>query len=834
MTIEYSKFRPVSGSALPTNPIDIFRSCRISDGDIKDLWIAQGDALREYHKHRDRSDISIVLNTGAGKTLVGLLVAQSLLNESSRQVVYSCSSKQLIEQTREKALGYGLDVTTYQGGQFSDDGYENGHKICLTTYHALFNGKTRFRKDDIAAIVFDDAHTADHILRDQFTLTVDRRNMEGAYIKLLSLFKAFHEQIGLSSSYAELQEGTSDRIFWVPPSVFHKKRDDVLKILRAANLRDEDSTKFAWDHLKDHIDLCCLLLSERAVTLTPPFIPISTFPYFSGHVRRVYLSATLDTPDSFARTFGRKPSRKIAPDTAAGKCERMILIPSMSQAIQHRLEHGVTQAFLQEQKALILVPSYARAERWDEIADLPERESTPTRVREFRDSDPDCKEKLLLAGRYDGIDLPGDTCRVLVIDDLPTGSSQLERFLWERLGMKTALGGTITSRLIQSFGRISRGLGDFGIIILTGERLVKWLRTSRNLDLIPAFLRAQIELGFQVSAELDLELDGAAKACLGRRSDWIDTHAKFVEKTGDGVRKGSPDNVGLVEVALAEDKYMDYLWDMDFESAARAIGDSLRKTMEVSDRIGAWHMVWRGYALERAGDSAGAEELYQEAHAAVRSIPYYRPPVGSERRTASAQVRAIVDQITLHRDGVLGVPKKLRSNLAALGGGSSAEVEEALRYLGLYLGFESSRPDKENGSGPDVLWMVDDDVALCMEAKTDKHPTSEYRKRDIGQLHNHVEWVRSEKGDIEIIPIFVGPICKSTEKASASESMVVIEIESFKAVADMLVSTLDDVAGRALPITLDDEMGRGLEDAELLWPRIFERLPKARFRDLVP
>ena len=38
----------------------------------------------------------------------------------------------------------------------------------MTTYQALFNGWSRFRSDDIAAVIFDDAPTADQILRDQF------------------------------------------------------------------------------------------------------------------------------------------------------------------------------------------------------------------------------------------------------------------------------------------------------------------------------------------------------------------------------------------------------------------------------------------------------------------------------------------------------------------------------------------------------------------------------------------------------------------------------------------------------------------------------------------
>jgi superfamily II DNA or RNA helicase len=154
------------------DPIRIFQNLRVSDPGLNDLWLAQGDALREWHSCRDLGDVAVALNTGAGKSLVGLLIAQSLVNETRRHVVYACASIQLIEQTEQKAKGYGLEVTTYFKGDFSNYLYTQGRALCLTTYQALFNGKSKFRNDDIAAIVFDDCHTATHIIRDQFSLSV--------------------------------------------------------------------------------------------------------------------------------------------------------------------------------------------------------------------------------------------------------------------------------------------------------------------------------------------------------------------------------------------------------------------------------------------------------------------------------------------------------------------------------------------------------------------------------------------------------------------------------------------------------------------------------------
>ena len=218
MSFDFTKIELPSQHSKQTDPIKIFQASAITDNNINDLWLAQGDALREWNNNRLENDVAVVLNTGAGKTLVGLLIAQSLANETRRQVVYACSSIQLVEQTANKAWGYGLPVTTYYRGQFSPDGlYHRAEAPCVTTYQALFNGKTRFRNDDIVAVVFDDAHTAEHILRDQFSLTITRAEMPDAYEQIVALFQPYHTLVGLATSYAELSSNNSTRQFLIPP-----------------------------------------------------------------------------------------------------------------------------------------------------------------------------------------------------------------------------------------------------------------------------------------------------------------------------------------------------------------------------------------------------------------------------------------------------------------------------------------------------------------------------------------------------------------------------------------------------------------------------------------
>ena len=477
----YSNIHIPRPQARPVDPIEIFQSSTVSDRHINDLWLAQGDALRDWHKHRKNDDVAVVLNTGAGKTLVGLLIAQSLVNETRRQVVYACSSIQLVEQTAEKARGYGLPVTTYFRGRFSDDGrYQKAEAPCVTTYQALFNGRTRFRSDDIAATIFDDAHTAEHILRDQFSLTLSREEMEAAYQEIWELFRPYHELVGPATSYQELFDKESRRQFFVPPFEIRRNTTELRRILRDADLEQHTETMFSWEHIRDHEDLCCLLISDDEITLTPPVIPVSALPYFRGSVRRVYLSATLSAPDSFVRAFGRNPNKIVAPSTAAGECERLILIPSAANVIDD--DTAAAKEIVKDQKALILVPSFLKSRDWTDIAWTAPGDHVPEAVDSFRSTTE--PEKLTLAARYDGIDLPGDTCRMMVLDGLPKGTGPLERFQWESLNMQKGHRSLLASRVVQSFGRISRGMSDHGVVIVTGQDLVDWLQLTTKSRLI--------------------------------------------------------------------------------------------------------------------------------------------------------------------------------------------------------------------------------------------------------------------------------------------------------------------------------------------------------------
>lgn len=830
MTFDFSNIKPSKKEALPVDPVELFQKLKVSDPGINDLWLAQGDALRQWHENREKDNIGIVLNTGSGKTLVGLLVAQSLVNETKGKVLYACSSIQLVEQTAEKAKGYGLDVTTYFRREFSNDLYRRGEAPCITTYQALFNGRSRFFKEDIVAVIFDDAHAAEHLLRDHFSLRINRVELPAIYAELYSLFRNYHDKCGKAVSYRELQDGDSQQQFLIPPFEIRAQQAELLRILGAADLHNNQNTTFAWEHVRDHVDTCCILISGSDITITPPIVPVLSLPYFQGGVRRIYLSATLAATDAFARTFGKIPDVVVAPSTTAGECERLIVIPSQSTVSQDDID--IAKELINNRKTLILVPTYTRATSWEGIASPPPKDLVTQQVRDFKQDAG--IPKLLLAARYDGVDLPGDTCRVMVIDDLPMGVGPLERYLWENLGLVNTLRTAIASRIVQSFGRISRGMSDHGVVILTGDRLVEWVLTPKNRAVLPAFLQKQISLGDAVSEQANTieDLSAAVDQCLARDEGWLAAYNDFLANAEP--EKKDENTELLTRLAISEADYGLLIWQREYQEAAKVLSSTLEEAFSLSASTGAWHCLWIGAAYQFLGDDDTAQELYMRAHATQRNIPAYPRDVSDEHNEAfPPQIIAIDQQLKIMADSTVILPKRLDSDLAHLdGSGSTGQTEEALRALGQYLGFDATRPDNEFGTGPDVLWILEGLPALCIEVKTDKKPESRYQKKEVGQLSDHVQWVKDNTDAGEIIPLFVGPLVGVTETANPSDDYIVIELGQFRGLAERLKAALADTVREALPINLKNTLLYLFSQRELIWPDCLGTLENHRLKDL--
>lgn len=137
----------------------------------------QGEVLEKWFTRRDDHDVVIKQNTGGGKTVAGLLIAQSTLKEGIGKVVYLAPDTYLATRVRQEAQRLGLPTAEDP----NDPEFRGQQAILVTTFQKLVNGKSVFgvagdgrEPIDLGMVVIDDAHAALATAEGQFRLVVAR------------------------------------------------------------------------------------------------------------------------------------------------------------------------------------------------------------------------------------------------------------------------------------------------------------------------------------------------------------------------------------------------------------------------------------------------------------------------------------------------------------------------------------------------------------------------------------------------------------------------------------------------------------------------------------
>lgn len=615
--MSFSSIPQLTAKPPPSDPFDVFARRPSLPGTPNDLWGGQRDALQAWAKNRKKRDILISLNTGSGKTMLGVLIAQSMANESGGKCVYACSTIDLVSQTEREAKKLGIAPTTWHSRKFNNSAFEQGKTFCITTYSSVFNAQQPFKKHNVTKFIFDDAHVAEKAIRDAFTLTISRTDHAALYGHVASLLKPLFASVGQSFGYDEVLSERSATIMMVPPMLTLDVADHISDSVRNLDLGKLPDLLFPYLYLKDHIKICAITVSRTNIEIAPPFLPSSvTHPFSQDDMRRVYLSATLQTKAEFARAFGKKPDLVVAPETDAGNGERCILFGN--QVSDDDTDLNLAAHIKRKHKLVIMCRSYTDARAWEQVATIPKRRDFSNELEQFRNAS---SGALVLVARVDGIDLPDDACRVMLIDDLPSGYTQMERFQMEYCAM-TSLGATkLASRITQAFGRINRGRKDYGVFILRGRTLNNWLSDVQNAALLPDLLQKQLLLGEQVSINM-IKGKGSAgilsvmNAVMARDADWIATYGDRIANAElpAGAKASARETDGLLtDAAIAEIRAMHEAWQGDFTAAAAALAETADKAAIADGRLAGWHNLWLGWFYQLAGDQAAATAEYARA-----------------------------------------------------------------------------------------------------------------------------------------------------------------------------------------------------------------------------
>lgn len=617
MTFDFGKLKRPFGSARPTNPLEVFRSAPALAASPNDLWQGQSKALEAWNEHRKDRDVLISLHTGAGKSLVGLLVAQSLVNEGVSRVLYVCATNDLVLQTSKEASSkLGFQHTIRMESRFSNNLYETGQGFCLTNYQALFNGRTTFTRDKRPeAIIFDDAHVSEKIIRDCYTLKVDAEDNPQLYKSITSIAGPYFDRMGKSDHFKGVVTGDSlHSVTMLPPHVVTAlcREHNLIGLFQQYDLH-KGPAGFALQHLADHLEVCCIFVSRTSIEISPAFLPSRRIDFLSDpQIRRIYLSATLTSEVDFVRAFGKRASFRIEPESDAGMGERLIMLSS-ADSLNEGGKPGVTpervaSLLAQRQKLLISTSSYAGAAKYKDIAIPPRSDSFSAELEAFRVAKGPCA--FVLVARVDGIDLPHSTCRVMLADGLPTGFSLYERYLFDFIEMRNSFAAKLANRITQMFGRTNRGRNDYSVIFSVDREIVSWLSAPRNVALLPELLRKQILLGASLMKQFGIkdiaQYSALVDQVIDRDQSWLDYYRDSIVglEVSEEQRDQAKDNDKLItEAALAEAEFAAKVWDRNPSAARMELASFVDRVVVADRRLGGWYNIQIGMTYDLEGDS---------------------------------------------------------------------------------------------------------------------------------------------------------------------------------------------------------------------------------------
>lgn len=776
--VDFSERRQQRGHTAPIDPAEIFLRVPKAPG-IDDLWNSQAEALRAWFQRRTEKDLVIKLNTGGGKTLVGLLIAQSMINEQGGPVLYLSPNNLLVNQTLRMAKAYGLQAVRYTSGEDFDDRFLRGQSVMVATYAALFNGQSRFglaggRRDivQVGGLILDDAHTAFTEMRAVFTISIEADELPELYSELAHLFRTDFEALGRQGTFDDVVSGRDQFVLEVPYWSWLLRADEIREKLSTIG---NEKFPFQWPLVRDAFRLCHALVSSREVTITALYPLVDMFPTFADCPRRVYMSATVADDSSIVRTFdvsNESVLRPISPTSLTGMGERMILAPALMiigreelEGVVHELTRWVCENF---GGVVIITPSRRAADCWEAVAQVAQGEEVATCVTALVEGK--SRGPYAFPNRYDGIDLPRESCRLLILDGLPRGTNVYDLYRASVLEGSGVMNATIAQRVEQGMGRGTRGGGDHCVVILTGNDLIAWISRLGNLKLLTPSTRAQLEMGIDVSRSIGdvKDLTQVVSKCLERAQDWTEYHAEVL---ADAAASSSL-SVDNLAIAQCERRFFRLARDGYYEKAIAVVEKFTGDGENVSAQVKGWLLQHAARAATLWDNHQKADELQRSAFALNRALlrpkvapAYVRVAAPSEQ---SETIIKLLDPYAPRR-GFLSSFEEAVDWLTP--SASSNQFEESLRRLGEMLGFQSQRPDHEFGKGPDVLWVMNGQQAWVMEAKSQKHAANPLTKEEHGQLLEAFQWFCNEYPGFQGQKVVVHPNAAVTEQVSATDSL---------------------------------------------------------------
>ncbi len=811
-------------------------------------------------------DVAMQLPTGSGKTLAGLLIGEWRRRKYKERIVYLVPTKQLVNQVVDQANEkYGLSVNGFTGSSKDYNAseraeYKNADKIAVTTYSSLFNSSPFF--NDAEIIILDDIHSAENYISELWSIKIDRLNPLHTTIhtSIANLLKPRLETLIYSRLIGEV-DGIADRT-WVdklPTSEFSEIKDQLIEILDVST-KDTDLV-YSWNMIKDHLHACHLYFSSQEILIRPLIPPTWTLPAFNNAKQRIYMSATLGEGGDLERLVGRTSIHRL-PVPIGGVGRRFFIFPDMSLE-EEEVKDLRINLMEKTERSLILVPSNKM--RDEVISHVEEHgysvfksEDIETSKESFVSSS---KATVVVANRYDGIDFPGDECRLLFVEGLPRAMNLQERFLMSRMGANALFNERIQTRVLQAIGRCTRGLEDYSAVVISGQELPDYLADKNRRKYFHPELQAELKFGIEQSQKTtNKDIVENLEVFLENGEKWEQVNQQIVESRKTVTQEPFPAMQDLKESVSHEVAYQMKLWQKDYESALIEADKVLSKLKDTNVRgyRALWHYLAGSSAYlaykangNKVFETRSKQEFGNAKECAV-GIPWLVTLAGRysditmkekdlEEEMVFEQIERIEEILTnlgtTHGRKYSRRESEIITGLDSRDSSNPKPFENAHKQLGEMLGFQSGKEESDGSPDP---WWINSDNCIVFEDHSGALDGATIDVNKARQVSSHPDWIKknvsiSEKANI--IPVLITPADKVKKGAVPHLNEVSIwRLSDFRKWANEALSTIREIRNtfsESGDLTWRESVAKILKDKKLDAPTIMKLLRSQKALDIL-
>lgn len=725
--------------------------------------------IKWYDEKKDNKDVIIKLHTGEGKTLIGLLVLLSKMNKESGPCAYVCPNIYLVEQVCKEATKFGIPICTIGENNDLPNEFLQGKRILVTHVQKMFNGRTIFgignRYEKIGAIVLDDAHACLDAIRDAYVIRIDRNKEKDLYDQIFSLFEEDLSKQGEGTLWDIKNNEDYESIMMIPYWSWIEKKSKVLEVL--ANNEEKNCITFVWPIIKNSLENCQAFINGREIQIMPLVAPIDVFKSFTEANHRILMSATTQDDNFFVKTLGISIDaikNPIINKDMKWSGEKMILMPSLisqdfSRDAMIEFFANLTYKF----GVVALTPTWKKQDDYRSFqCVLLDKDNIIQEINNLQQAYYGNGKIRVLVNRYDGIDLPDNACRILILDSLPFFANMNDKYEERARIGNNIIRKKIAQKIEQGLGRSVRSEKDYSCIIIIGSDLSSFMRSINTKGLFSRQTQKQIEIGLQMAEWIKEDqnkvtlndITSLLNQCLRRDDGWKIYYEKEMNSIGEA-EEDRESELGILELEYRADNLF---LQKKYDDAIKVIQNIL-DTYNVNQSDKGWYlqlMARYKYSISIIESQKLQKSAFQnnnELLAPIDGIEYKK--IKNINLNRISNILKIIHRFDSYEELMLEV-NKICENFSF--GVEADRFERAVERLGELLGYESQRPDKTIKKGPDNLWGLGNNTFMIIECKSEvSQGRKEIYKSEVGQMNNHCGWFESEYHDAEVYRIMIIP-----------------------------------------------------------------------------